>query len=81
MNKVGDFMTKKTKHNFLFLAGVALSLGFTLIGSSFVGMYIGSLIDKANSTKIYTPIGLMLGLIVGLHRLWIIIRNLIQNIK
>ena len=66
---------------FLAAASVILSLGFNLVGSALLGMYIGSLMDKDSPAKIYTPIGLIFGLLVGFHRAWNIVRNLMKKRK
>lgn len=78
---VGADMEKRSNGGFLLAAGVVLSLGFSLVAAALLGMYIGSLMDKGSSTRIYTPIGLIIGLIVGFHRSWIIIRSLITKKK
>ncbi len=62
-------------------AGIILGLGFSLVASSLLGMYIGSLMDKGSSTKVYTPIGLLIGMLVGFHRAWAITRKLINKRK
>ncbi|HHY11526.1 MAG TPA: hypothetical protein GX529_02740 [Firmicutes bacterium] len=74
-------MAKKSDSGLLLAAGVVLSLGFSLIGSALLGMYIGSLMDKGSSTNVYTPVGLIVGLIVGFHRSWVIVRSLIKKRK
>lgn len=78
-------MSKKPRGGFLAIAGVILSLGFNLLGSALIGMYIGSLLDRNSPTRIYTPIytpiGLIFGLVVGFHRAWIIVRNMMNERK
>lgn len=74
-------MAKKPKGGFFPAAGVVLGLGFSLIGSAFLGMYLGSFMDKGSSTKVFTPIGLVFGLLVGFHRAWVIIRGLTRERK
>lgn len=72
-------MEKKSNSGFLIAAGLILSLGFSLVAVALLGMYIGSLMDKGSAARIYTPIGLIIGLIVGFHRSWVVIRNLITK--
>jgi len=74
-------VSKKPRGGFLAIAGVILSLGFNLLGSALIGMYIGSLLDRNSPTRIYTPIGLIFGLVVGFHRAWIIVRNMMNERK
>ncbi|HHY17975.1 MAG TPA: hypothetical protein GX524_07830 [Firmicutes bacterium] len=74
-------MNKKPNGGFLPIAGIIFSLGFSLIASALLGLYIGSLMDKGSSSHIYTPIGLIVGLIVGFHRSYLTIRGLVAKKK
>ncbi|MBP8613849.1 MAG: AtpZ/AtpI family protein [Firmicutes bacterium] len=73
-------MDKKAR-GFIRACGIVLNLGFSIIGSSLIGMYLGSLLDKGRSTQICTPIGLLIGLAVGLHRSWQILGGITKNKK
>ncbi len=74
-------MAKRPQKGFFPAAGVVLGLGFSLIASAFLGMYLGSYMDKGSSTNIFTPIGLVFGLLVGFHRAWVVIRGLTKRRK
>ena len=65
----------KRMQGFIRAAGIVLNLGFSIVGSSLIGMYLGSLFDQGRSTQIGTPIGLLVGLAVGLHRSWQILKT------
>ncbi len=64
---------------FIRAAGIVLNLGFSIIGSSLIGMYFGSLFDRGRSTQIGAPIGLLVGLAVGLHRSWQILKSITKQ--
>jgi F0F1-type ATP synthase assembly protein I len=66
---------------FLAIAGAILGLGFSLVGSALLGLYLGSLLDKNSPTRVYTPIGLIFGLLVGFHRAWIIVQGIMKKRK
>jgi F0F1-type ATP synthase assembly protein I len=72
---------KPGSSRFLAISGAILGLGFSLVGSAFLGMYLGSLMDRGAPTKIYTPIGLIFGLLVGFHRAWTIIQGIMKKKK
>lgn len=60
-------------------AGLILSLGFSLVASALIGLYLGSLLDRTAQNKVFTPIGLLLGLAAGFHRAWILIRSITKK--
>ncbi|HHY70013.1 MAG TPA: AtpZ/AtpI family protein [Bacillota bacterium] len=72
---------KKRNGGFLRVAVVVLNLGLSLVGASLVGMYLGSFVDAKTSSRIYTPIGLLVGLALGLHRSWYILKDVTENKK
>ena len=73
-------MSKKPRGGFLAIAGVILSLGFNLLGSALIGMYIDPLGQEQPNQDLH-PHRAYLRLVVGFHRAWIIVRNMMNERK
>jgi len=72
-------MGKDSRNGFYISAGFILALGFSVIFSTFCGFYIGFLLDRGKPQKIFTPLGLLIGLFVGLHRAWVLLKSLMKK--
>jgi F0F1-type ATP synthase assembly protein I len=55
-------------------AGVVFSAGFSLVFSAFAGLAIGIALDRRGGRTLFAPIGLLLGLLAGFHRLYVAFR-------
>lgn len=60
-------------------AAVAFSLGFQLLASALGGFYLGSLLDRARYTTFFAPAGLLVGLLAGLHRIYLLVRTALKK--
>lgn len=56
-----------------------LSLGFQLVTSALLGLYLGSLLDKGRPSRIFAPLGLLLGLLVGFHRAYALVKSTMRK--
>lgn len=63
--------------------GVAsiLSMGFEMAVAALGGLYLGSLLDRDRPRAIFAPAGLLLGLLVGLHRAYVLVRSAMRKPK
>ena len=59
--------------------GAILSMGFELAISTLGGLYIGSLIDRRRGGGIFAPVGLIVGLLVGFHRAYMLVRSAMRK--
>ena len=60
-------------------AGLAFGAGFSLIGSALAGYLIGSYLDRNRSGALFAPVGLVLGLLSGLHRMYTLFRQIARS--
>jgi len=60
-------------------AAAVLSLGFQLLASALGGFFLGSLLDRGWRTSAFAPAGLLLGLLVGFHRAYVLIKSTIRK--
>ncbi|HHY76840.1 MAG TPA: hypothetical protein GX500_08775 [Firmicutes bacterium] len=60
-------------------AGFAFGAGFSLIGSTLAGYLIGSYLDRNRGSALFAPVGLLLGLLSGLHRMYVLMRRAAGN--
>ncbi|QUL99070.1 MAG: AtpZ/AtpI family protein [Candidatus Fermentithermobacillus carboniphilus] len=72
-------MYNRKNGGFLQLAAFVLTLGFSLITSALLGLYLGSILDRQRPHKVLTPIGFLLGLLVGFHRAWLLIKDFMKR--
>ncbi len=56
-------------------AGVILGAGFSLVASTLAGYLIGTWVDRSGGSALFAPIGLILGLLAGIHRLFTLFRG------
>lgn len=56
-------------------AGLVLGIGSTLLFSSIAGLLAGHYVDRHTGRTLFAPLGLILGLAAGFHRMWLIIRT------
>lgn len=59
--------------------GGILSMGFELAISTLGGLYIGSLIDRRRGGSIFAQLGLIVGLLVGFHRAYMLVRSAMRK--
>jgi len=58
-----------------------LGMGFELAVSAFGGLYIGSLLDRGREGSLFAPAGLLLGLLLGFHRAYMLVRSALRKRK
>jgi len=61
--------------------GAILSLGFEMAISALGGLYLGSLLDRRTGKALFAPMGLILGLLVGFHRAYMLVRSTMRKPK
>ena len=61
--------------------GAILTIGFELAISALGGLYLGSLVDRQRGGALFAPIGLILGLLVGFHRAYMLVRSAMRKPK
>jgi len=76
-----DGRSGSSNGRFFAIAGYVLMLGFSLAVSALVGLYVGSLLDRGRAQKIFTPIGLLVGLALGFHRSWLVLKRILEKQK
>lgn len=59
--------------------GVVLGVGFSLISSTLAGYLIGTWLDRNRGSALFAPVGLILGLLAGLHRLYRLFRHVAED--
>lgn len=62
-------------------SAAVVSLGLYLLFSALGGLLLGSYLDRSRGTSYFTPAGLLLGLLVGLHRAYILVKASIRRRK
>lgn len=56
-----------------------LGMGFELAAAAFGGLYLGSLLDRGQDRALFAPAGLLLGLLLGFHRAYMLVRSAIRK--
>ncbi|MEX0974232.1 MAG: hypothetical protein WD024_02625 [Bacillota bacterium] len=64
-----------------FGARALLSWGFEMAVAALGGLYLGSLFDRGRPTALFAPVGLLLGLLVGLHHAYVLVRSTLRKPK
>jgi len=62
-------------------AAVMLSLGFQLLTSALAGFIAGAFIDRLRTTRWAAPTGLLVGLVAGFHRAYLLVKSTIAKRK
>ncbi|MGE5579316.1 MAG: hypothetical protein ACM3WU_04650 [Bacillota bacterium] len=58
-----------------------LGMGFELAVAAIGGLYFGSLLDRGRDSALFAPAGLLLGLLVGFHRAYMLVRSAMRKRK
>ncbi len=58
-----------------------LSLGLETAVAALGGLYLGSLLDRSRPTPLFAPLGLLLGLLAGFRRAYVLVRSTIRKPK
>lgn len=62
-----------------FVAGAVLSAGFSVLASAVGGLCVGIALDKRGGGTHFAPAGLLVGLLVGFHRVYILFRQIAKR--
>lgn len=60
-------------------AGMILGAGFSLTASTLAGYLIGTWVARSGGSALFAPAGLILGLLAGLHRLYVLFRGVARK--
>lgn len=60
-------------------AGVVFSAGFSVIASTFAGLYLGIALDRGRQGTLFAPIGLIFGLLAGFHRVYLLFKQVARG--
>lgn len=56
-----------------------LTMGLELAVAALGGLYLGSFLDRGRDGALFAPLGLMIGLLVGFHRAYELVRSAIRK--